>query len=109
MFVNYFNNFKTFFEKPLSTSGLSLGVDTKRDWKLLINFFVVSLLVLAALDYYLFYNVNIIIGNGDLSQQPGAQNFDPKKLEKVLADWGSKSVEFNVHETNFPAIVDPSL
>ncbi len=110
MFNRLYKKIKDILGRPTQErDDLGLGIDTRRDWKILCALFVLFFAVIFFVDYYLFYRVDVFGGGASPLRESLVSEFDMKKLNGVIKDWQGRVREFDKRAGMVPKIVDPSL
>ena len=111
MLEKYYDKIKYLFSVSThSGRGLSLGINMRRDWKILCATFSFLILLILLLDIYIFY-IGSSQADNNKTEIPLNDSLilDGPRLDKVLSDWRDRELQLNKLLEGKAKFIDPSL
>jgi len=100
---------ENFFGHVHRGRGLGLGIDMRRDWKMLSAAFLVLVFFILVFDIYLFYFSSDQMDGGVDTQSGITLKLDELELKKVVKDWQERGERLNSLFGEKTVFIDPSL
>lgn len=107
--INFKKNYRNFFRRKKWQSGLK-EINPRRDWNIILLFFVLTLIILIVFGSYLYRKIS----KGNLfvvpeRNEPIAETIDRSELKKIFDYYETKSRLFEENKIKKPEVIDPSL
>jgi hypothetical protein len=110
MFKDYYIKIMDFLGLSSHSAGdLGLGVDARRDWRLLCMFFLALVFIVLAADIYFFYGGDYMGVKNIEGTSDDLVSLDKTRLDKTISSWRDREVSFNKLLEDKSNLVDPSV
>jgi flagellar basal body-associated protein FliL len=110
--MKWFDSKKIFkrFTQLRDNDKLKMEITPRKDWQLLVVFFVVLAVIVAATSFYIFVHIEndeIFLAKGE--DRPALKVFNAAKLKNIIQTLRSREEDLANLKANRPHVVDPSL
>lgn len=98
-----------FFDGGMSSSEAK-EINPRRDWNIILSFFILALFLLIAFGFYMYWKINkgwlfaTVGGN-----EPLIETIDRSELKKIINLYEAKNQLFQEIKFKKPEVIDPSL
>lgn len=92
-----------------TSSNPASSVDAQRDWKVLCLIFLISAFTILMADIYFFYARRYYVSDTSKIVLESSVSLDKARLNKVIANWKNREIEFNKLIDEDQKLVDPSI